>query len=50
MPTTDSPERSDAAKKLKEYLPIWAELTGVIIKLMCKVLDGHDEREVPRDR
>ena len=34
---------ASAAQRLKELLPVWAELTGVIIKLICKVLA---EREV----
>jgi hypothetical protein len=38
---------SDTTKKLKELLPVWAELTGVIIKLVCKLLleiEGKDEQ------
>jgi hypothetical protein len=33
---------SDAAKELKKILPVWAELTGVVIALICKVLLERD--------
>lgn len=36
---------SESSKKLRELLPIWAELTGAIIKLVCKVLLEFEERK-----
>jgi hypothetical protein len=37
-------EVSETAQKLKELLPIWAELTGVIIKLICKLLAERETK------
>ena len=35
---------SETAKELKKLLPIWAELTGVIVKLVCKLLAERESR------
>jgi len=36
---------SETAKKLKELLPVWGELTGVIISLVCKLLAEREARK-----